>query len=81
MTIGHKPRAAIQSWLGQPLPRPLTGRLRDDGGRRPHDHQPPILDHADDSVGADAIGPEVALVAVQGLAELAWVADRDHPLL
>ena len=46
-----------------------------------HDHdQAAILDRADEPVVADAIGPEFALVAVQRLAELARVTDRDHPV-
>ena len=42
-----------------------------------HYNQPPILDHADDPVVADAIRPEMPFVAVQGFPELAWVTTRN----
>jgi hypothetical protein len=45
--------------------------------RDDHDHEPTVFDHADDPVVADPIGPEIALVAVQGFAQLARVTERD----
>lgn len=50
-----------------------------DGDHR--NHQPLILDHADDLVVADATRPEITFVTAQGLAELARITARYDALL
>src|SRR5690554_7739717 len=50
-------------------------------GSNHQDHQPVILDLADDTVVRHAIAPEFVQLTLQGLAQLARMLQRHHPFL